>query len=91
MRICINLAAVVRRDALETLTTLLPEDDGEHREREGLQAAQHDRVASKDPVFQVDALVGALARIVAAQQQEIDKLKRTKANATTLASKADKE
>jgi hypothetical protein len=51
---------------------------------EALMPAQRDVVASKDPQFQVDALVAGLARIVALQGEEIATLKRTKANAATL-------
>jgi hypothetical protein len=78
-----QLSAVVRTDALETLQGLLPED-GDGREGEALEAATRDVVASKDPQFQTYALVGALAHIVARQQEEIATLKRTKANAAAL-------
>jgi hypothetical protein len=46
--------------------------------------AQRAVVASTDSQFQTYALVGALARIVEDQQQEIATLKRTRANAATL-------
>jgi hypothetical protein len=83
-----QLTAVVRTDALETLSALLrSEADGGGREAEALMRAQRDVVASKDPQFQTYALVGALARIVADQQQQIDALKRTKANAAALTKK----
>ena len=79
-----QLSAQVRDDALATLQALLPEDDGDGREAEALMRAQRDVMASKDPAFQTNALVAALARIVARQQEEISSLKRAKANAATL-------
>jgi hypothetical protein len=81
-----QLAAVVRDDALGTLWTLLPEDD-DGREAEALMRAQRDVVARQDPQFQLTALIAALARIVAGQQEEIAQLKRMKANAAALAKK----
>jgi hypothetical protein len=71
-----QLSAQVRDDALATLQALLPEDDGDGREAEALMRAQRDVMASKDPAFQTNALVAALARIVARQQEEISSLKR---------------
>ncbi len=50
-----------------------------------------DVVASKDPQFQTYALVGALCRIVEDQQQEIDKLKRTKKNAASSSSSKEQK
>jgi hypothetical protein len=81
-----QLSAEVRTDAVETLSALLRSeaDDGSGRETEALQAASRDVVASQDPQFQLNALVAVLDRIVARQQEEIDSLKRTKANAATL-------
>jgi hypothetical protein len=79
-----QLSAQVRDDALATLQALLPEDDGDGREAEALMRAQRDVMASKDPAFQTNALVAALARIVARQQEEISSLKRAKANVATL-------
>jgi hypothetical protein len=82
-----QLSAVVRRDALETLSALLrSEADGGGREAEALQAASRDVVASQDPQLQLNALIAALARIVARQQDEIDALKR-KAKAAALREK----
>ena len=72
-----QLSAQVRDDGVKTLQTLLPEDDGDHREAEALMRAHRDVVASKDPDFQVYALVGA-------QQQELDSLGRVKATAAAL-------
>jgi hypothetical protein len=69
-----KLSATVRRDALKRLEALLLDDEGDAREAEALQAARRDGVASKDPEFQAYALVGALSRIVARQQEEIDAL-----------------
>jgi hypothetical protein len=87
-----QISAQIRDDAVGTLSALLrskdDEDDG--RCQEALEAAPRDVVARTDPEFQVNALAAALARIVADQQQEIATLKRTKANAATLASKAGK-
>jgi DNA mismatch repair ATPase MutS len=71
-----KLSAQVRRDAVERLETLLPSeaDEGDAREGEAFQAAIRDGVASKDPEFQVYALVGALSRVVERQQQQLDAL-----------------
>jgi hypothetical protein len=84
-----QLSAQVRTDALETLSALLRSqaDDGGGREAEALVAASRDVVASQDPQFQLNALIAAMARIVAGQQEEIATLKRTKANAAALAKK----
>jgi hypothetical protein len=65
---------------LSKLEALLPADDGEGREREALTAASRDVLGRSDAEFQTYALVGALARIVAAQAEEIDVLKRSKAS-----------
>jgi hypothetical protein len=81
-----KLAAQVRLQAIETLKDLIADDEG-GRELEALEAARRDAVASKDPQFEIVALCGALARIVEAQQAEIEKLKRTKANAASLSQK----
>jgi hypothetical protein len=70
-----KLSAQVRTDALQRLEDLLPSDEGGGREVEALEAAVRDGVASKDPEFQINALVSALTRIVESQQQEIDDLK----------------
>ena len=84
-RIYLNqLQAVVRRDALERLSALLPEDDGDHREGEALVAGVRDVVARQDSAFQLDALVGALTRVVAAQQEEIAAIKKSKAPTAAL-------
>jgi hypothetical protein len=87
-----QLSAQVRTDAVETLSALLrseADEDGSEagREQEAIEAATRDVVARTDPEFQTNALVAALARIVAGQQQEIATLKRTKANAAALAKK----
>jgi hypothetical protein len=84
-----QLTATVRTDALETLSALLRSeaDDGGGREAGALQAASRDVVASQDPQFQLNVLIAALARIVAGQKEEIDALKRTKANAAALREK----
>jgi hypothetical protein len=80
-----QLSAQVRDDALQTLQALLPSDaDDGGREREALEAATRHVVARTDPEFQVNALIASLARIIAYQQQEIDTLKRAKANASAL-------
>ena len=81
-----QLSAQIRDDAVGTLSALLrAKDDGDDgRCQEALEAATRDVVARTDPAFQLNALVAALARIVAGQQQEIDSLKRTKANAASL-------
>ena len=74
-----QLSALVRRDALETLSALLrSEADGGGREAEALQAASRDVVASQDPQLQLNALIAALARIVARQQKQLNALKGTK-------------
>jgi hypothetical protein len=79
-----QLQAVVRRDALERLASLLPEDDDDHREAEALQASVVDVVASQNQAFQLDALVGALSRVVEVQSEELEKLRRTKASAAAV-------
>jgi hypothetical protein len=83
-----KLAATVRIDTLETLSALLRSeaDDVDGREAEALVAASRDVVASQDPQFQLNALIAALARIVARQQDEIYALKR-KAKAAALREK----
>jgi hypothetical protein len=78
-----QLSAQVRLDAVETIQALLrssagDEDESEAgREQEALMHATRDVVAKTDASFQVNALVAALARIVAGQQEEINTLKRT--------------
>jgi hypothetical protein len=67
-----KIAAQERAAALEVLDELLPEDSPS---RVSLEAAQHDVVASKEWEFQVNTLVGALARVVAAQQEQIAELR----------------
>jgi hypothetical protein len=86
-----KLSAIVRRDALERLEDLLPDDAGDAREQEALVAAQRDVVASKDPQFQVYALVGALSRIVARQQEEIDALSSAKDSSSSRSSASRKK
>jgi hypothetical protein len=74
-----QLSAGVRTNAVETLQALLrseADDGGDGREQEALEAATRDVVARTDPAFQLNALVAALARIVARQQEEIDSLKK---------------
>jgi hypothetical protein len=56
--------------AITILDGLLPED-----QREGLAIAQRDVIGRDLPDFKVAVLAGALARVVEAQQEEIDALK----------------
>jgi hypothetical protein len=81
-----QLEAEIRDNALETLSALLRSeaDDGGGREAEALEAAVRDVVASQNPEFKLNALVAALARIIAGQQEEIAEIKRTKATASAL-------
>jgi len=67
-----KLAAIERDNALEILDELLPDDSPA---REALHRAQRDVVGSKDGEFVVNALVGALARVVLEQQRQIDELR----------------
>jgi hypothetical protein len=75
-----QLSASIRDDAVGTLAALLRTVDGggDGRELEALEVATRDVVASQDPQFQLNALIAALARIVASQQEQIDSLKRAK-------------
>jgi hypothetical protein len=66
-----KIAAIEREGALEILDELLPDDSPA---RDALHTAQRDVVGSKDWEFVVNALVGALARIVLEQQRQIDEL-----------------
>jgi hypothetical protein len=43
--------------------------------REALLAAQRDVIGKTEPDFQVNTLVGALARVVLEQQRQIDELR----------------
>jgi hypothetical protein len=82
-----QLEAEIRDDALQTLSALLrssaADDDG-GREAEALEASVSDVVASQNTEFKLNALVAALVRIIAGQQEEIDRLGRVKANAASL-------
>ena len=66
-----RLAAIERNSALAVLDELLPENSPA---REALIAAQRDVVGSKDPEFQLHALVGVMARVLEAQEQRIAEL-----------------
>jgi hypothetical protein len=81
-----QLSASIRDDAVETLAALLRtvDGDGDGRELEALEVATREVVARQDTEFKLNALIAALARIVARQQEEIATLKRTKANAAAL-------
>jgi hypothetical protein len=67
-----KLAASERDNALCILDELLPDDPDA---REALLAAQRDVIGKTEPDFQVNALVGALARVVADQPRQIDELR----------------
>ena len=67
-----KIAAIERDNALAALDGVLPEDSPG---REALYAAQRDVVGSKDPEFQIHALVGVLARAFEVQQQQINELR----------------
>jgi hypothetical protein len=81
-----QLSAQVRTDAVETIQALLRssagDEDSEGREQEALECATRDVVAKSDVEFQLNALVAAVARIVAGQQEEIDSLKKKGAPST---------
>lgn len=70
-------AAIERAEALGTTDRLLPEDSPA---RELLHAATADVVGKYDESFQTTALVGALARIVAAQEERIAELEASAAS-----------
>ncbi len=67
-------AAIERAEALGTIDGLLPEDSPA---RELLRRAQDDVVGRYDESFQIDVLVGALARIAAEQERRISELEAT--------------
>ena len=67
-----KIAAIERDNALSILDGVLPEDSPG---REALYAAQRDVVGSKDPEFQIHALVGVLARAFEVQQQQLTELR----------------
>jgi hypothetical protein len=61
-----------RDNALAVLDALLPDDPDA---REALLAARRDVIGKIEPDFQVNTLVGALARVVLEQQRQIDELR----------------
>lgn len=67
-----KIAAQERDAALGVLDELLPEDSPS---RVSPEAAIHDVVGHKEWEFVVNALVGALSRVVAYQQRQIDELR----------------
>jgi hypothetical protein len=67
-----KLAAIEREGALAVLDELLPEDPDA---RKALLVARRDVIGKTEPDFQVNALVGALARVVLEQQRQIDELR----------------
>jgi len=81
-----QISAQVRDEALGTLQALLRSkgDEDEGRFQEALESASRDIVGSQGPQFQLNAIAAALVRVLAVQQEEIDTLKRTKANASSL-------
>jgi hypothetical protein len=80
-------AAIELAQAVNTLEELLPEED--HVDvHENLLRVRNDAVGRSDKNYQMAVLLGGLSRVVAAQQEEIDRLGRVKANAAALSSKA---
>lgn len=66
-----KLAAIERDNALAVLDELLPEDPDA---REAFLAARRDVIGKTEPDFQVNVLVGALARVVARHETRISEL-----------------
>ena len=68
-----RLENVVLDQAVGVIEDYLPEDA--HDARDAVMHARKDVVARADATFKTIALVGALARVVAAQQDQIDELR----------------
>jgi hypothetical protein len=79
-----KLQAELTDRALQRLQSLLPEEDDGGREAEGLEVARVDVVARHSVEFKQSALVAALVRVIEAQAEEIEKLRRTKASAAAV-------
>jgi hypothetical protein len=68
-----RLTKQVRDDTFEELRTLLP-TSAELQEK-ALETAEVDGIGRRNPQFQQLAMIGALSRIVAKQQRQINALK----------------
>jgi hypothetical protein len=70
-----RLEAVVLDAAVGVIEDYLPEDA--HDARDAVTHARRDVVARADATFKTTALVGAMARIIAAQDERIARLEAT--------------